>query len=201
VTRTTTLLAAIAVCLATGCDELADFRTGDDEVFHGEVIGSEGSSGTSSFILQGFHAETQMELTFDPSEAALAGTSEDGAADIGTVRTYVCPSEETRCKGDDRESGHFDAAPLEPIASLAHDALSRYDFPGGGRLRNYMFGLRFDAADREGERSRHAMIFLSLMDNERVEARVIAPSVLDTDGETEIEPALFGVFVLSLRDR
>jgi hypothetical protein len=44
---------------------------------------------------------------------------------------------------------------------------------------------------------RDAMIFVSLMETEQIEVRAIASSVLSDDGESEVLPALFGVFVLT----
>ena len=81
--------------------------------------------------------------------------------------------------------------------------MSQYDFPGGGRIKNYIFGARFRSEDASAPLgvARHAMVFVSLMESARVEARVIAPSVLAEDGKSEAWPALFGVFMLEMRSR
>ena len=74
--------------------------------------------------------------------------------------------------------------------------MSQYTFPGGGRLRNYIFGLRFASDSDRGSVPRDAMIFVSLMESDQIEVRAIASSVLADDGLTERLPALFGVFSL-----
>ena len=110
----------------------------------------------------------------------------------------MCPARTTTAARRRRKPhGSSTTRALEPIANLTHDALSQYDFPGGGRLRNYMFFARFALAGRRRRAAtRDATVFVSLMENGKVEVRVIAPSVLASDGETELLPPLFGVFVL-----
>jgi hypothetical protein len=118
----------------------------------------------------------------------------------GSLRTYTCAKGASPCRARDRVPAEFDGAGLEAIEHLEHDALSQYDFPGGGRVKNYLFGARFEGEVDGNAVPRHAMVFLSLMETGRVEARVIAPSVLDEDGETALD-ALFGVFMLAMHER
>ena len=186
------LLAALV--LALGCDELDEFKTEPGEVFHGDVIGNDRDGGTT-FIRSGFPARTQMDLTFDPARASAAESRS-----AGTLDTYRCSDEADRCPSADREPGHFTDAALEPIESLAHDSLSQYDFPGGGRLRNYILGARFTTPSDPEARTRDAMVFVSLMENGRIEVRVIAASALDASG-SQVAPPLFGVFPLERRKR
>jgi hypothetical protein len=87
-------------------------------------------------------------------------------------------------------------APLVTIDALAHDPLSQFTFPGGGRLQNYIFGLRFEARSDSASVGRDATIFVSLMQNHRIELRAMAPSVPVGDGTEERLSALFGVFSL-----
>ena len=187
----------MCLCLAgLACDDLDEFRTDGDDVFIGDVIGSDPEPDIPSFIRRGFESRTRMELTFDPEVAARAFSAHSDDDEVcanikapGTISTFVCDSGAcTRSEGEARE---FVQAALEPNCSLAHDALSQYDFPGGGRVRNYILGARFTTDTTR----RHAMVFISLMENGRVEVRVIAPSVLD-DADEETHSALFGVFVL-----
>jgi hypothetical protein len=193
----------LACTLFAACEDLSEFRTDDDHVFGGEVIGSGDES--TSFIRRGFASRTQLELTFDPGQASDVAASDPGTGEAsvspGTIHTYTCPADPTPCAGDDRKPGPLDHAALEPIESLSHDALSRYDFPGGGRLKNYMFGARFESELGADTVQRHAMVFLSLMENGRVEARIIAPSVRESGTKEEAHPALFGVFMLDRRER
>ena len=200
--RVRTVLAVVALGLPVvlvGCEDLDEFRTGPDEVFHGRVIGSDSEQDVPSFIRAGFPSFTQMDLTFDPARAMAEGQAEGAVPSAGTLDTYVCPEEVQRCKASLREQGDFDDAELEPIERLAHDALSEYDFPGGGRLRNYMLSARSTVSTAEGDVERSAMVFLSLMESGSIEARVIAPSV--RRDELEIAPALFGVFVLERQQK
>jgi hypothetical protein len=190
--------AAVLASLSPGCDELDEFHTAPGEVFHGQVIGGEMDGGVS-FVRSGFEPRTEMELTFDP-ERASALDSRGDLRSPGEIHTYECPPDTDQCAQSEREPGHFDRAPLEPIAELAHDALSQYDFPGGGRLRNYMFGARFRTPGEASAPLRDAMVFISLMENGRIEARVIAQSALDASG-SQVDPPLFGVFALERRER
>ncbi|MCA9580743.1 MAG: hypothetical protein KC416_03045 [Myxococcales bacterium] len=64
----------------------------------------------------------------------------------------------------------FDTTPLEYIAPLEHDNLSLFDFPGGGRLRNYIFAATPLTGPLQG---RDPLVFVSLMENESVEVRVV----------------------------
>jgi hypothetical protein len=168
-------------------------------VYAGDVIGSDSDDDKDSFIRTGFASHTKMDLTFDPSLAvAIAGDSDAGEADKpgapGMIHTYVCPRAHPDCVATTGKPSLFTHAKLERITNLTHDALSQYDFPGSGRLRNYVF---FARTDTTGSRpARAPTVFVSLMEDERVEVRVIAPSVLDSDGKTELDPQLFGVFVL-----
>ncbi len=177
-----------------GCDPIDDFRTAPGEVFYGDVIGSDHDGGVS-FIRSGFPARTQMELVFDVEHAS-SRVDPDGAA--GGLRTFVCKRDRDPCPAGDREPGQFDGSPLLRLPNLTHDALSQYDFPGGGRLRNYMFGVRFAPTAESSVPTRDGMVFLSLMENGKIEVRVIAQSLLGPDG-AEVEPPLFGVFSLDRR--
>lgn len=193
------LCALGALGALAGCEDLDEFRTGPDQVFHGRVVGSDSEQDVPSFIRAGFPSFTQMDLTFDPARATATDELEDARPSAGTLDTYVCPEEIQRCKASLREQGHFVGAPLEPIARLAHDTLSEYDFPGGGRLRNYMLSVRSTVTTPDAELERSAMVFLSLMESGSIEARVIAPSV--RQGELEVAPGLFGVFALERQPR
>jgi hypothetical protein len=189
---------------ALGCDDLREFKTTRGTIFRGEVVGSDSEPEQSSFIRQGFSSHTRMELEFDPDAAGSAANDDDRPvrATPGRLHTFTCPAEKTECEADQGTLGPFDHAPLEPIENLTHDALSEYTFPGFGRLRNYIFGVRFETKPDDGAAiARNAMVFLSLMDTGKVEVRAISPSVLAPDGQSERYPALFGVFMLNRQSR
>jgi len=194
------LLLLLSACLFA-CEDLREFQTTGDAVYRGEVIGSDAAADVESFIRKGFPSHTVLELSFDPSSTDVV-EPRDGtvrAADrtaAGSVNTYVCPQGAAQCPAADRTPGPFVNAPLVTIDALTHDPLSQYTFPGGGRLRNYIFGVRFVSESAEHRTGRDAMLFISLMENHQVELRAMAPAVLDGDGEGERWPALFGVFVL-----
>lgn len=189
---------------AFGCDDLREFKTSRGIVFRGEVVGSDSAPEQSSFIRTGFSSHTHMELDFDPDATGINATSDDkrGQGAPGRVHTFTCPTAKSNCDATDATGGPFDHAPLEPIENLTHDALSEYTFPGIGRLRNYIFGVRFATTPEDGAAiPRNAMVFVSLMDTGKVEVRAIAPSVLAPDGQSDRFPALFGVFVLDRQSR
>ena len=191
----------VAACLGA-CDELGEFRTGQNRVFRGEVISSDSQQDETSFR-HGFGSHTQMELTFDPVLAAVYPAEDPLEAapptSPGAIHSYSCPAKDDACAKKERIQGDFDHAALEPIPNLAHDALSQYDFPGGGRIKNYIFGVRFTSDLDGAPLARYATAFLSLMASGRVEVRVIAPSILSADGKSEALSPLFGVFVLEMQ--
>jgi len=172
--------------LLAGCDGLGEFRTEPGEVFEGPVVGGVGDE-QPTFIRSGFSGFTMLELTFDPANAVPA---DDSVESVGSLTTFVCDED------GDCDDGLFSDAQLEPIPQLSHDALGVYEMPGSSRLRNYIFGARFTSGAGLFEVQRHAMVFLSLLENGRIEVRIIAPSVLAADGESTLHEALFGVFSL-----
>jgi hypothetical protein len=194
-------IAALWFCLlASGCDDLSEFKTKPDVVFRGEVVGSDPDPTADSFIRKGFASHTWLDMRFNPDAGGVtvedAGEQASRRAVPGMLTTYVCPDGGSDCTLDQRSVGPFDHARLLPIDGLAHDALSQYTFPGGGRLRNYIFSLRFTSQLEQASVPREAMIFVSLMQTGQIEVRAIAASVLSQDGQSEALPALFGVFVL-----
>lgn len=164
-------LALVGVGALSACDDLSRFATGDDSVFAGSVVGEE----ADSFVRRGFAPATTMELEFDPrtSDVPIAGS----------ITTSPDPITGERV---------FDATSLESIAPLQHDLLSEYDFPGGGRVQNYLYVARPSAGPLVG---RDVMIFLSLLDDGSAELRVVAGTGDDARGDH------FGVFRLRRRQR
>jgi hypothetical protein len=200
-----TLAALCLLTLCFGCEDLRDFKTGPQQVFRGEVVGSDSAESANSFIRRGFASHTMLELRFNPNASGVPTTEDAGPehrrrAVPGMLHSYVCPAGKTACDESERTPGPFDHARLLAIDGLAHDTLSQYTFPGGGRLHNYIFSVRFFAETEAGQVARDAMIFVSLMQTRQIEVRAIAPSVLSDDGMSERLPALFGLFVLE-RDR
>lgn len=149
---------------ALGCDTLGEFSTGEDEIYTGEIVGvndplncAEGVD--CSFIRRGFPSGVTLELTFDPDQQY------ENPGTISTTGESCGPT--------------FTDTPLLPIPPLAHDQLGLYEFPGGGRIRNYMFVVRPEAGPLAG---RDAMIFLSLLRGGNIEVRVVAgPSLVLCD--------------------
>jgi hypothetical protein len=84
--------------------------------------------------------------------------------------------------------GRFARTPLRPIPPLASDALSNLSF-ADGQVRNLLFAVR-----EAGAAPRDALAVLSLLDDGRVELRVLdgAP------GAAGVEP-LYGIFALERR--
>jgi hypothetical protein len=167
----------------TGCSDLDEFGTRPDQRYVGTVIGTEADDScpegrACSFIRRGFAVGTEMRMRFDPDEitARPGSISTTGGACAAPV---------------------FDETPLLPIAPLAHDPLSLYDFPGGGRIRSFIFVARPSDGPLSG---RDAMIFVSLIRGGDVELRVIAGPGDDCAPEECEACDYFGVFRLRKRD-
>lgn len=141
--------------LIGGCPDLDNFALADGEVYRGIVVGVDDAECTPddeacSFIRRGFPVGAELELTFDPSP----GLSEPGRLSI-----------RTGCEG------LLDDASLRVIEPLEHDQLSLFDFPGGRRLRNYIFAIDAESGPFAG---RNALAFVSLMSEGTVEVRVLS---------------------------
>jgi len=119
----------------------------------------------ANFVRQGFEADTYLSLTLDTDALA------DGTGAAGVVWT---------------SDGRFQAAAVSQMEQLAHDSLALLQFPGG-RIRNYLA----HAAASDGSQS---MLVISLMENDKVEVRVLRPAGADPD----LQPSLFGVFDLEI---
>jgi hypothetical protein len=97
----------IGALIATlGCDTLAEFRTGENEVYRGEIIGVNDPLNCEngidcSFIRRGFPSGVTLDLTFDPDEQY---------ADPGMISTT-----------GENCGATFTNTPLLPIPPLAHD--------------------------------------------------------------------------------
>jgi hypothetical protein len=183
------MLFVLFVLCALGCDDLSAFRTGKDKVFRGMIEGSDTGDedgGAKSFIREGFVASTRLELTFDP-DFSLELDSSTNEKRPGTISTFHPKSAQDKVE----VQGDFQKTELEVIEPLSRDSLSRYTFPGGGRIRSYIFGVRFC----DGARS--ALVFVSLMEDKDIEVRIIAPSVENVCASSgESNGSLFGVFRL-----
>jgi hypothetical protein len=160
--------------LVLGCEDLQDFATVPGESkYAGCVVGN--TSDTTFIRSTVFDPGTAMELQLDPDAATQTGPR--------NAITVIDP--------DPADERLFDATELRPIAHLSHDALSDYDFPGAGRIRNYLFFATPDTGPLNG---RDTTIFVSLMESGRVEVRVIAGR-LAPEGEEH-----FGLFRLARAD-
>jgi hypothetical protein len=152
-------------CVA--CTDLSSFRTGPDEAYVGRVIGIDDSStcdgGTCSVFRRGFSADTELVMRFDPSLARTAP---------GTISTVgqTCGAEV------------FVDTPLLPIPALEQDQLALYDFPGGGRIRNYVFALSPTSGPLAG---RDAVAFVSLLRDGHIELRILSGSGVDECAATD----------------
>jgi hypothetical protein len=133
----------VAFSLAA-CEDLDSFTTSEGQIYRGVVVDAD-------IVRAGFASGTQLEMTFDVTLV------DEGP---GVITTYP--------PGEDGEPGHFDNAPLLPIAALRNDSLSGFDFPSG-RLQNYMF-MTTASGTYEGLL---ALVIVSLLSNGDVEIRVI----------------------------
>lgn len=120
------------------------------------------------FVRAGFSSGARMWLSLDP----------EALSDAIAGAIVLSTSDQV-----------FLAAPGETMPQLRHDSLSLLDFPGG-RVRNYLAYAR----PTEGEA---ASVVLSLMENGRVEVRVMRP---DSNAQDDLDDSLFGVFRLDIDD-
>ena len=154
----------------------------DDEVYRGDVFGStDGSCGEAdcSFIRRGFSSTAVLEMAFDPDLAA----SEPGTI---SILNESC-------------SAPFTNIALAPITPLVHDQLGLYEFPGGARVRNYIFAARPEDGPLA---NRDAMVFVSLVRGGKIEVRIIVGAGMDACDPSDCaaidagECDYFGVFEL-----
>jgi hypothetical protein len=122
----------------------------------------------AEFVRTGFEQSVQLSLTLDISALS------EGRGQAGEIWT---------------SDGRFHGATISQMEQLAHDNLSLFQFPGG-RIRNYLA----HATPRDGP---PAAIVISLMEDGKVEVRVIRPAIED---DRSVVP-LFGVFRLSLDEQ
>ncbi|MBW2460739.1 MAG: hypothetical protein JRH11_03770 [Deltaproteobacteria bacterium] len=149
--RVSKILAATALLTfgLAGCNDLRDY----DGAWSGKVVGDN----TPDFILSGFPEGTELEIRDFAAHPAA------GPPGFITTRGYDA----------------FDDTALEIIAPLEHDLLSQYDFPGMGRVRNYIYATRPTAGPLAG---RDPVVFISLIDDDSLEVRVIVGSGDETTG-------------------
>lgn len=180
---------ALALSLGVlGCVQLDAFGTDDAHEFSGRVFGTDETDegdcadpARCSFIRRGFGSETVLHMRFDPDN-------------VQTVAGSLTTSGE-RC------GPTFNQVPMIAIEALQHDQLSRFEVPGDGRVKNYIFALSPVSGPLAG---RDVMAFVSLLRSEHVEVRIIAGS-----GQNACDPRdcaavdaggcdYFGVFSLDL---
>lgn len=172
-----------------GCDTLGEFSTDEGEVYRGEIAGVNDPLNCPdgidcSFIRRGFASGVTLDLTFDPDRQY------DEPGSISTSGEDCGPT--------------FTGTALLPIAPLAHDQLGLYDFPGGGRVRNFMYVARPESGPLAG---RDAMAFISLIRGGNIEVRVIAGPgsiICDPADCAELDSGqcdYFGVFILQREQR
>jgi hypothetical protein len=170
----------VLIGLLAGCDDLSAF--GGE--FNGSIV-------QGNFVRSCFPPNTKATLRFDPDRA------------VGDVPELPSGTGNWLTTSD----GTFKRTPLEPIQKLADDQLSRFDFPGPERLRNYIMLAR----PSEGPlANRDAIVVISLLESGRVELRVIGRTadtrqactldvdagVEDTTSETAGPREYFGFFQL-----
>lgn len=148
--------ALLCLLLIAACDQFSEFETDPDQVYQGQVVGVDDPENCPdgidcSFIRRGFPAGAELDMKFDANEVYTSpGTL--------TTRGEAC-------------GPTFADTELLPIPPLAFDQLGLYEFPGGGRIKNYMFVARPQTGALAG---RDAMVFVSLIRGGHIEVRVIA---------------------------
>ena len=183
-TRPALVLAALTLG-ALGCVQLDAFGTDEGHEFSGPVFGTDqgdcADPARCSFIRRGFGSEVELHMTFDPDNVQTV------AGSLTTSGELCGPT--------------FSRVPMIAIEALQHDQLSRYEVPGDGRVKNYIFALSPVSGPLAG---RDVMAFVSLLRSEHVEVRIVAGS-----GQNACDPTncaminaggcdYFGVFSLDL---
>lgn len=158
-------LGLVVLTLLAGCEDLGSFATADGEVYRGAVVGVE----DPPLLRRGFASGAELTMSFDPLRAT---SLSDPAGRLST------------------SDGALVDVPLEPIGPLTHDALSEYEIPSGGRVRNYIFVIRPEDGPLAG---REPFVFISLMNDGTLEVRIIAGGG-NRDGD------FFGFFRLTRGD-
>jgi hypothetical protein len=130
--------------LSSACEDLSEFRG----TFDGSIV-------EGNFVRSCFPPNTTATIRFDPDKAV-----GDVSALPKGARNWVTT-----------DDGTFDHTVLEPVAKLAEDQLSQFDFPGPQRLRNYLLLARPESGPLA---NRDATVVVSLLENKRIELRIIA---------------------------
>jgi hypothetical protein len=137
------------LCLVVGC--LLGSACDDLSDFHGDF---EGAVVKGNFIRSCFPEDSVASLRFDPGRAT-------GIIDLQDPEPNWLTTTD----------GTFNHTILEPVPKLEDDQLSLFNFPGPKRLQNYIVLARPSEGPLAG---RDAFVVVSLLDEKRVELRVIA---------------------------
>lgn len=159
----------VAATSVAGCKDLDRFSTKPGESYCGNVV-------TSSFVrTRGFVPSARMRLVLDAGELATnPGTlwTDDAAPESGQS---LCSPRVT-----------FDGAKLRTVEPILHDPLSTLSF-GDGREHNFVAWV-------DATCGAQLLAVVSLMRNDDVEVRLLAPHRVAGDDESRPE---FAVFPLS----
>lgn len=165
----------IAVLLSA-CTEASELGAGSALSYCGSVIGNDDSASNCSelncsFIRRGFAVGTKMVISFSPETHEC--DSQDAPEDwVGVISS---------------SDGALDCQYFSSIDPLQHDLLSLYEFPGRERLRNDIYTFRPSDGPLA---SRDVMVFVSYLESEQVELRLIAGSGDEAAGD------YFGLFFM-----
>lgn len=156
----------LGLLLWAGCEDLESYAGS----YRGGVVGSDDpdceTGEVCSFIRRGF--PEAMVLRLD----GYSPIAPDGVAGRLTTEGY----------------GALTNDPIRTIDALQHDQLSRYDFPGADRVRNYIYAARPTEGLLAG---RDVLVFVSLVETDEVEVRVVVGHGELSEGDH------FGYFRLS----
>lgn len=160
---------ALAFCAA--CTFVAGCR--DVSKFSSKNDRYEGAITNGSFVRSGVSEDVKMCLTLDTDRLQDAP---------GTLRT---------------SDGRFNGATLRPIPQLWHDPLSTLTF-GDGRIQNLLYAVSPVVGDAGPEEAQDVFVVLSLMQSNRIEARLLRGAPQSDAGATPagVASAVFAVFHL-----
>ena len=157
---------------AIAVTSLAGCRELDQFTTNGDHF--EGTIVAADFVRTGIAAGTTLCLSFDAAQIQ---------ASPGSLST---------------SDGTFQHAPMRPLPQLQNDPLSLYTF-GEGRIKNLIYAAHVSAPDGGTGAAPDPLLFVSLLQNDDVELRVVrsAPELGDAAAPLGAGAPVFALFPLS----
>jgi hypothetical protein len=164
------LVVGVLLFGASGCRDLDRFDTTDGSAYCGGIV-------SAAFVREGFPPDLRVRMTIDIDHLETIP---------GTLRT------DDSSTGPCKPSPRLADAQMRVTEAILHDPLSTFDF-GTGRDENFVAWV-------ESRCEGPMLAVVSLMKNDDVELRLMAPPPPPAAGVPEPQPAGFALFQLTKRD-